>query len=87
MLSAAVAVAVWAAVHVLAVVLLRGSGAWVDLFGRRSRVIHGHDPLRSAPRGWIENHEFWTLAGPDTDVHAEDQDEVTAFWGPQRTAL
>ena len=38
------------------------------------------DPLRQAPRGWIENHSFWDLGD---DVEETEDDEV-AFWGERR---
>ena len=40
------------------------------------------DPLRQAPRGWIENHSFWDL--DDMRVVEEVEDDEVAFWGERR---
>lgn len=78
-----VAVGVYLVVHVLSMYLLRASGTWRELF---ARVLHlapdrTPDPLRVAPRGWIENHSFWDL--DDTPAEPAADAEI-AFWGTRR---
>ena len=74
-----VACAVFGAVHLFSVYVLRTSGTWAVLFAPALRLAERTpDPLAASPRGWIENHEFWELTDPE-----EPADE-TAFWG--RTA-
>ena len=77
-----VAVGVYAVVHVLSVLLLRSSGTWRVLFAPflDLRPDRTPDPLRQAPRGWIENHSFWDMA----EEPAETEDDEVAFWGQHR---
>ena len=80
-----VAVGVYAVVNVLSMVLLRSSGVWRVLFAPFLDLAPDRtpDPLRQAPRGWIENHSFWDLTEqPD----AAEDDEV-AFWGQRRRSV
>jgi hypothetical protein len=74
------AVGVFVVVHALSVYLLRASGVWRLLFARvfDLRPEATPDPLRAAPRGWIENHSFWDLAEPPAD---EADDAEIIFWG------
>lgn len=76
------AVGVFGVVSVLSMFLLRASGTWTVLFAPflDLRPDRTPDPLRQAPRGWIENHSFWDLA--DDDSEAEDAE--VAFWGERR---
>ncbi len=78
-----VAVGVYAVVNVLSVVLLRSSGTWRVLFAPflDLRPDRTPDPLRQAPRGWIENHSFWDMADDEPD---EVDDDEVAFWGQRR---
>ena len=81
-MSVELAVGVFGVVSVLSMLLLRASGTWRVLFAPflDLRPDRTPDPLRQAPRGWIENHSFWTL---DDDVDDTEDDEV-AFWGERR---
>lgn len=76
------AVGVFGVVSVLSMFLLRASGTWRVLFAPflDLRPDRTPDPLRQAPRGWIENHSFWEL-GDDTP---EAEDDEVAFWGERR---
>ncbi len=79
-----VALGVYVIVHVIGVYLLRASGAWEVLFARvLPAPDRTPDPLRVAPRGWIENHSFWDLEpeAPDLDADAE-----VIFWGSRRSS-
>lgn len=84
-MTAQLAVGVFAVVHALSVYLLRASGAWQVLFTpvQDLRPDRTPDPLRAAPRGWIENHSFWDLSEDDTED--EDTDAEVIFWGQRRS--
>ena len=81
-MSMQVAVGAYLVVHLLSVYLLRASGVWRLLFAPFLDLSPDRslDPLRQAPRGWIENHSFWDLA-EDPD---EPEDAEVAFWGQPR---
>ena len=83
-MTAQLAVGVFCVVHVLSAYLLRASGVWQVLFARvfDLRPDQTPDPLRVAPRGWIENHSFWELTEDDAD---DDTDAEVAFWGARRS--
>lgn len=76
------AVGVFSVVSMLSMFLLRASGTWRVLFAPflDLRPDRTPDPLRQAPRGWIENHSFWDLG----DDAAETEDDEVAFWGERR---
>ena len=78
-MSVAVAVGAYCAVHALGVYLLRASDTWKVLFSRSIDLTPDKtsDPLRAAPRGWIENHSFWDLA----NAKPESTDDEQIFWG------
>ncbi len=80
-MSIEVAIGVYLAVHVLSAYLLRASGVWKILFGPVLDLLPDRtpDPLRVAPRGWIENHAFWDLASDDDNDEAADEEAI--FWG------
>jgi hypothetical protein len=82
-MTAQVAVGVFVVVHALSVYLLRASGTWSVLFAQvfDLRPDMTPDPLRAAPRGWIENHSFWDL--PDEREDTEDAEIL--FWGDRRS--
>jgi hypothetical protein len=89
-MTALYAIVAWTTVHALAYALLKGSGVWADLFSPALALRErSPDPLRSAPRGWIENHAFWDLADDDSAEGQEPEaDEDVVFWGvARRTAL
>ncbi len=79
------AVGVFVVVHALSVYLLRASGTWTVLFARilDLRPDMTPDPLRAAPRGWIENHSFWDLPDPRDDSPEEEDAEIL-FWGDRQ---
>ncbi len=78
-----VAIGVYLIVHVLSVYLLRASGTWRVLFARiLPAPDRTPDPLRVAPRGWIENHSFWDLHPTET---GDDTDAEVIFWGDRRS--
>ncbi|MGI9624620.1 MAG: hypothetical protein ACR2PK_17440 [Acidimicrobiales bacterium] len=78
-MSLQVAVGTYVVVHAMSVYLLRASGVWAILFGPILSLTpeKTHDPLRQAPRGWIENHAFWDLA----EEAPPEADAEVAFWG------
>lgn len=78
-MSFELAAGVYVLVHLMGVYLLRASGTWRVLFTPVFDLAPDKtpDPLRVAPRGWIENHSFWDMV-PD---EAEDQTEEQVFWG------
>lgn len=78
--------AVFAAVHLLSVYLLRASGTWNTLFGTVIDLARAPaaDPLQQEDRDWIDNHEFWELH-PDLDDGAEAVDDAAAFWGTRHS--
>ncbi len=78
-MSIELAAGVYVLVHVMGLYLLRASGTWRVLFTRVLDLAPSKtpDPLRVAPRGWIENHSFWDMAPDET----EDQTEEQVFWG------
>lgn len=82
-MSLQVAVGAYVVVHAMSVYLLRASGVWAILFGPVLNLMpeKSHDPLRQAPRGWIENHEFWELA----EEAPPAADAEVAFWGDRQT--
>ena len=75
-----IALAVFAAVHLLSVYLLRASGTWQTLSGEAIDIARAPaaDPLQQDDRDWIDNHEFWEL---DPDAAEEPADDAAAFWG------
>lgn len=83
-MTAQLAVGVFCVVHALSVYLLRASGAWRVLFSRVFDLAPDQtpDPLRVAPRGWIENHSFWELSEDEAD---DAPDAEVAFWGQRRS--
>ena len=84
-MSVEVAVGVYAVVHTLSVYLLRASGVWQILFAPVLNLLPDEtpDPLRVAPRGWIENHVFWDLGPEEGDTTAADEEAM--FWGTRRS--
>jgi len=85
-MSIQIAVGVYLVVHVLSAYLLRASGVWQIVFGPSLDLLPDRtpDPLRVAPRGWIENHVFWDLTPDKPDTIDEDEDEEVIFWGSRR---
>jgi hypothetical protein len=79
-----VAVGVFVVVHALSVYLLRASGVWKVLFTHVRNLAPDvtPDPLRVAPRGWIENHAFWDL--DEDDERADEDDAEVIFWGSRQ---
>lgn len=79
-----VAVGVFVIVHALSVYLLRASGVWKILFARVWNLAPdaAPDPLRVAPRGWIENHSFWDLA--EDEAESQEDDAELIFWGSRQ---
>jgi hypothetical protein len=74
-----IACAVFGAVHVFSVYVLRSSGTWAVLFAPALQLAERDpDPLTESPRGWIENHEFWELSESEAPAHETPE---TAFWG------
>ena len=74
-----VACAVYGAVHLFSVYVLRSSGTWAVLFAPALRLSERTpDPLAESPRGWIENHEFWELTDHENPA---DENPESAFWG------
>ena len=84
-MSIQVAVGAYLVVHVLSVYLLRASGVWRVLFAPFLDLAPDRtpDPLRQAPRGWIENHAFWDF-GDEADEADETEDAEVVFWGVRR---
>ncbi len=82
-MSPLLAVAVYLVVHVVSGYMLRASGTWKVLFAPvlPAAPEATPDPLRVAPRGWIENHSFWDLH-PDEDEAEQAQPDEDVFWGP-----
>ncbi len=81
-MSIELAGAAYLAVHALGIYLLRASGTWRVLLAPVLPLAPDKtpDPLKVAPRGWIENHSFWDLPdGTDQTDAAEDDEQV--FWG------
>ncbi len=81
-MSVQLAVGVYLAVHALGLYLLRASGTWRVLFAPMLPLAPDKtpDPLKVAPRGWIENHSFWDLP-TQTDDDETPEDEEQVFWG------
>lgn len=84
-MSVQIALGVYLVVHALGVYMLRASGTWQVLFAGDLALQPDKtpDPLRVAPRGWIENHTFWDDF--ETEVEAPAQaDPERVFWGSGR---
>lgn len=77
-----IAVGVYLVVHLVGVYLLRASGTWRVLFAPMLNLAPDKtpDPLRVAPRGWIENHSFWDLGSESDDEVHEPGDADQDFW-------
>ena len=82
-MSLELAVGVYLIVHIASWYLLRVSGTWRVLFASTLDLAPDRtpDPLRAAPRGWIENHSFWDLGADEADDETEPKPDEHVFWG------
>ena len=83
-----VAFGVYLVVHALGVYMLRASGTWQVLFAASLDLQPDKtpDPLKVAPRGWIENHTFWDDFDATETTPAED-DHERVFWGQRQRGV